>query len=485
MNIRFPSFPVALLVSLITAACQSHTIPLDSKVDLPTAFNQAQAAQGSEDIRHWWQYWHDPVLNKLIEQGLQKNFDIQTARSRLNEARANARLAGADKGPTAILSTDARHLEGRIGNPLNDTVRNNLRAFPQAAPLTADHFRLDGNSLSGGWSVSWEPDIFGRKSSDADAALAAAMGAQEQVYGAQLLVAGDIADNYFKARAAEQQMRTAKRSTDTLARLVRYVKGRFQAGHLTAYEVGEAESRLSALQAKYSTLQAQRDVYVRNIAVLTGQAPQTFRLPDSSADILASVPAAPAGQTPQGLLERRPDIRARAAQVNAYAAKLASAKADLLPRFSIDFLGQGSISVDSDSGVRGWGSLLKAGISVPIFTNGRIRANIAAADARLQTALLEYDQNILKALGEVDSSYQTYYALNRQSTLLTTAHQQAAKQADDAEKLFKYGNQTLDKTLTARLEEQQRQEDLIQSQLARAQILVSLYKALGGGWTVE
>ncbi|MDO5069095.1 MAG: TolC family protein, partial [Neisseria zoodegmatis] len=136
----------------------------------------------------------------------------------------------------------------------------------------------------------------------------------------------------------------------------------------------------------------------------------------------------------------------------------------------------------SDSDLKGWGSLIKAGIKVPIFTNGRIKANIAAADARLQTALLQYDKNILKALGEVDSAYQAHSALTRQNTLLVTAHKQAAKQAGDAEKLFKYGQKTLDNALTARLNEEAMQENLIQSQLARARMLIGLYKALGGGW---
>ena len=221
----------------------------------------------------------------------------------------------------------------------------------------------------------------------------------------------------------------------------------------------------------------------RAIAVLTGQTPQSFRLPESSVNVLAQQPAAPEGQTPQGMLERRPDIRAHAAQVNAYAAKLASAKADLLPRFTINFLGQGGrIEVDGDSALKGWGSLLSVGIQMPIFTNGRIQANIAAADARLQTALLQYDQTVLRALGEVDNAYQAQASLARQNRLLADAQQQAARQAADAQKLFRHGNKTLDEALRAQLGEQEMADSLTRSQLARAQMTVNLYKALGGGW---
>mgnify|MGYP003583162600 FL=1 len=479
MRFTPPLFTPALLAILLTA-CQSTQVPLNSEILVPQAFDQAQAARGSAEIGQWWRQWNDPVLSSLIEQGLQQSHDIRIAQSRLQEARANTRLADADKGPTVGLSGDARHLH--TNSSLSKEARAMLEQMPQAAGL-GEKMSGDGNTFTTGFSASWEPDIFGQKRSDADAARYAQMGAQEQVYGAQMLVASEIAENYFKARAAQARLKTAERTTATLQRMVRYVEGRFKAGHVSAYEVNQARSQLTATQARQSTLSAEYAAYVRSIAVLTGQTPQGFKLPDSRSDILIAQTAAPSGQTPAGMLERRPDIRAQAAQVNAYAAKLASAKADLLPRFTISFLSQGTINVDSD--LKSWSNLISAGIQVPLFTNGRLKANIAAADARLQTALLQYDQTVLKALGDVDNAYQTHSALNRQNSLLQTAHQQAAKQVSDSEKLFRYGNKTLDEALRAQLSEQEMQDALTQSRLARAQTLVGLYKALGGGWTAQ
>lgn len=484
MKPQLKTLPAGLAAVLMLAACQSTTVPLNSQIQVPQQFSQAEAARGSAEIGRWWQNWHDPVLSGLIEQGLQQSFDVRIAVSRLNEARATGRMARADLGPQAGLSGSAGVMRGRVDNPLSEDARALLGQFPQTADLADSSQSIKGNSLTGGVSASWEPDIFGQKRSDADAAAYAALGAQEQLYGAQMLVAGDIAEHYFQARAAQKQLQTAQQSIATMQRMAQYVQGRFNAGQVTRYEVGDVQSKLAALRAKQSTIQAQYDAAVRSIAVLTGQTPQSFSLPASSADVLAQQPAAPAGQTPQGMLERRPDIRAHAAQVNAYAAKLASAKADLLPRFTINFLGQGGrIEIGSDSpALKGWGSLLSVGIQMPIFTNGRVKANIDAADARLQTALLQYDQTLLKALGEVDSAYQTQTALARQNGLLKQAHEQAAKQAGDAQKLFRYGNKTLDEALRAQLSEQEMADNLTQSQLARAQMTVNLYKALGGGW---
>ena len=154
----------------------------------------------------------------------------------------------------------------------------------------------------------------------------------------------------------------------------------------------------------------------------------------------------------------------------------------MLQRFSITFLGLGTIGIDGERSLSGWGSLLSLGLQVPLLTNGRIQANIDAADARLKTALLQYDRTLLQALAEVDTAYHNQDALVRQNALLAQAHRQTDKQAADAEKLFRYGGKTLDNALNARLYEIQAQENLIAARLARAQTLVGLYKALGGGW---
>ena len=95
---------------------------------------------------------------------------------------------------------------------------------------------------------------------------------------------------------------------------------------------------------------------------------------------------------------------------------------------------------------------------------------------------MQYDKALLQSLADVDSSYQAQAALNRQTHLLQTAYQQAQKQASNAEKLFKYGEKTLDNALTARLTVLDYQNRLVQSRLAEAKNLINLYKALGGGW---
>ncbi|MEG9532242.1 TolC family protein [Mannheimia indoligenes] len=455
---------IAIFTAFLTA-CNSITVDTQSSVEVPLEFDQTQAAKGANEIQQWWKNWNDPQLTALIEKGLANSLDIKLAQARLAEAQANSQYTEADKGINIGAS-------GSVGGGLMDM---DTGLF--------DPKRSDVAAIQGGISASWEPDFFGKRRSDADAARAGALARQEQVYGAQLLVSSSIAENYFRIYAIEQKQEILRKNVATLNELQRYIQGRFNAGQVTAYEISEIKAQITALQAQQSMLQSQADALTRNIAVLIGSVPQGFHIAKSG-NPLAKIPDSPSGQMPSTVIKRRPDIRANARQVEAMAAKLASAKADLYPRFDIQFLGQGGyIKINNDlSPISALANLVSVGVKLPIFTNGRIQANIDASDTRLQAAMIEYDNSLLKALGEVDSAYQHQSSLAKQSRLLQNAVRQAQKQANDAQRLFKYGEKTLDVAIRARTSVLNYQQQLVQSQLSQALNLISLYKVLGGGW---
>ena len=472
-----PIFTISIITLSLLTACQTTTsINTASNITLPERFLHVSGSQPS-NISQWWQSWQDDVLNQLIEQGLHNGLDIKIAQSRLNEATQTAKLAQADLGAQVGLTGNAAYNRAHLNNPINSNTQQSLPILP-----THD-INSEGSLLNAGLAASWELDFFGRKKSDADAARWQAIGVQEQLHAAQLLLAANIAEAYINVRALQQNQQQTERSIAALKQMLRYVQGRFRAGHVSAYEVESVQADLTALQGKHATLNAQQQMYIRQIAVLTGQTPQAFKLPESTHNILNKQPNPPQGATPEGLLERRPDLRAHAAAVQARAAQLASAKSDLYPRFTLNFLGQGArLSVDSDTALTGWASLINLGISVPLFTNGRLHANINAADARLQTALLEYDQTLLRALAEVDNAYQLTQSITQQTEHLQHSNKLHQQQAQDATKLFHYGNKTLDEVLRAQINAETAAETLTQAKLARAKSLIGLYKALGGGW---
>lgn len=472
----------SLLLALSLAGCSPKPIATAPEVTPPERFASLPAG-ASADLQRWWAVWQDPVLNQLLERGLAQNFEIRAARSRWEEARQLAGLASADRGASVGASAKGSYtLAGRMENPLNAQSRAQLAQNPNTAALAAPHFDMnDGNNIQLGLSASWEPDFFGRKSSDEDAARAGAAAAAAQYRGAQLLTAAAIVDGYLQARALQARQRLHEAHLATLKRLQHYVAGRYQAGQTSAYELNDIDSKISALNAKGALLHSDYERQVRALAVLTGRRPTDFQLAEGRADLFSRQPAAPAGALPSSLLERRPDLLAKAALVKARAAQVASAQADFLPRFTLEF-SLPFLSINGSSHAQGWASMVNANLQTPLFTNGRLDRQLGAAEARLRTARLDYDQTLLQALADVDNAHQAHRALERQNELLAAAQTAALRQAEDGEALFKYGHKNLDEALRARLNEQELAENLLSAQLARAQTLTALYKALGGGW---
>ena len=459
---------LALIIPLALAACAVNT-DVPSRVAVPPSFEQTGEQAGAigqpenaNDLARWWTTWQDPVLRDLVEQTLRENRNLAAAQATMQAAQAQADLAAADRRPQIGAGANL-YATGKQDNPLPDGARQVAGAVnPQLGQAEFDNVNLRRAALS----ASWSPDIFGQKKSDA---------------------AAETAQHYLNARALEARQTQAAQRIGSLKNLLRYVQARFKAGHVSAYEVRQVEAQLAAAQAEAATLDAQRAAHVRSIAVLTGQVPQGFRLPESAAttNILANLPAPPQGATPLDVLTRRPDVRAAERQARAAAAKLASAKMDRLPRFDIQFAwSNGRIGLDSNlsSIAKSTGGLLSAGVTVPLFTAGRIRANIAAADARVQAAAAQYDNTLLTALAEVDSSYHLQRGLFDQRARAADAAAQSQRQASQSRRLFELGKLTLDQALTAEINASQAQEALLRARLAEGENLLRLYQALGGGW---
>lgn len=485
---------VALAVCTLTlTACQTTPLQSQSQVSYPANYQQTQTQSNSQlpdlpatDIRQWWQHFGDPVLNQLIDEGLRHAPELRQAEQQLSVARHTARLANADLGPVIAATAGGSLFQGKLDNPLPDNIRQPISQL--GSELGQKDFDIDGHSHHLGLIASWEPDLFGKKKSDADAAGFAYLAVQEKTHAAQMLLTASIAQHYLQARSLEQQARLLANTQAALADLQRYAQARFNLGQATRYDVDDIGIKLAAIKAQQTTLQAQADDHSRQIAVLIGRTPQQFTLPAASSNVFAQLPAAPQGQQPSELLSKRPDIRAQQARIYALAANHASAQADLFPRFSLNFgilSGRLSIGDSGLDGLSGNTGLVSANLHLPLFTNGRIRLNIAAADAQVQAAMAEYDKTLLTALQQVDSSYAMYHALREQHQRLTTATDTANTQVANSQKLFDYGRLTFDNIPTAQITANDMQLNQLNNELLQGLNLIGLYQSLGGGWQVR
>ena len=307
------------------------------------------------------------------------------------------------------------------------------------------------------------------------------------MYAARAAVAAQTALSYYDVLAAEEQTAVLNSSISNLEDTLRYVKGRFNSGEATAGDVQNTENMITDLKSRLSLLRAKSEAGIRGLAVLTGNKPQTFRLQELPKKMPDELPPAPTGGQPGELMLRRPDIRAKDNEISARAALVASAKADLYPRFEIVFLGGlGRIEMNGRTDhISGWGSVLSGSLTVPVFTNGRIRANIGIKNAELEIALAEYQSLILNALKEVDDSYGNLHHLQEQKKFLEKGLQESRRLEKTSARLFEFGKNNFDSITSARNRSLEFENRLVENRLGRIKSLISLYKSLGGGWNFE
>ncbi len=470
MRKNFSVCAIMLLSAATFCGCSVvTTADVSSTVDMPSSFSEATPGVKT-DIRRWWDQWQDPVLTGLMEKAFKQNMELRAARGRIAEADAYAAMAEADKKPGAEFGVNGKAGKFSMTSP---------------ADMMGDHIDGHPRAITGLLAASWEIDLFGKKQSDADMQAYRALSARDYEQAARVEISAKVADTYFKIQAVGQELDLLKEAIANLREMRRYVKARFEAGQTTAYDLDHIANEITKKEAMLSLLESRRANLIRVLAVLTGEVPQ------NSADVFGrrllsagDAPAPPAGIYPRDLLERRPDLLARSNEIKSLAAGVASATADLYPRLSISFLwSSGVIHISSDfNSVRTWSGIAGIDLSVPVFTGGRIRAGIDLADARLKTALAEYDQKLLQILSEVDSSYSLVKGYADRQRVLDKALAEAQKLHASAKRMFELDEYDYDRVIDSKLNEIAIKNDLLSAKLGYHESLVGLFRSLGGGW---
>ncbi|TPE61739.1 efflux transporter outer membrane subunit [Sandaracinobacter neustonicus] len=458
---------------LLLGGCVTAPPPGERTVPVapPQTFEAAAAnTAAATDISRWWAAWQDPGLNALVEQALAASPGLREARARVEAARATVTTAESALYPTIAAGGAAWHaaMDGRLSSTAGD--------------LLAPYER--GRSGTGhivGLGATWEPDIFGGARANISAASAMVQVQENAERGARLTLVADIVENYQQAQGIRRRQALLTRSIAEADHLTAYAAARMRAGQATAADISRAENAAAALKAEQGMLDALLDGRKRRLAVLAGATPETpVQLSDPS---LPLVPAAPTGQLPSDVLARRPDVLASAAVADIRAAQLKRARADLLPRFSVNFVGQtGHIALGGLPGFNGQSALLGLSAWIPLFTANRLQAGVRAGDAELRAALAAQDAAVLQALGDVETAYAFRAGLESRLEGLRAANAISSRRADEQARLYRSGRVRLSDVIEARLQVLKDEDSAEQARIAQASATVQLYRALGGGW---
>ncbi len=474
----------ALPLVLLVAGC---TVGPDYKQpDMPVPARYAAPAQTEAplsrpvaeavDLSQWWQQFHDAELESLIGRALAQNPDLLTAESRVREARQQEIVAGAAGLPQVNATASTVQLHSG-SNPLAGLTTGSSGGGTTGSQDTNLHL------YSAGFDATWEIDIFGGVRRAVEAAEAGTEAARWQMRDGEVTLTAEIAADYVQLRADQARLAILANQEKSQNAVLDLTLAKARTGFVTELDVNQQRQLLAQTQAQRPPLAADAMAMRHAIAVLMGQQPEAL-----DAELAADAPVPPLPPRlpvglPSDLLRARPDIRMAERKLAQATAQVGVATADLYPKF--DLIGAITSASSSVGGMFNSSSISQIGlgsITWPIFHGGQIHANIAAKDEEARQAYYAYQKAVLGGIQNAEDALVRYQTEQQRFVALDRAAATARASTALALQQYRTGLVTYINVLQAQSTQLQAEDSLAQSRSSLTSNLVSVYKALGGGW---
>ncbi len=467
------ALPVSLAVLASLGACTGMETRQDSSAtaDVPekwsldlgsagTGSDNIAARQDSGSLAQWWERFNDPVLSDLVTQALQANTSVTSAEASLRLARSLQDVAAAARWP--VLDGSATAGRSKSGHA------NAIRAY------------------TAGLDASWELDIFGANRSALNSAEANTQASMASLGDVQVSTTAEVALDYIILRSTQARLTIANNNLASQQETLQITQWRAQAGLANALDTEQARTVAAQTQALIPPLQTTIEQTRHAIAVLTGKAPAA--LATQLAEV-APTPHAGDGLTlniPAETLRQRPDVRAAERLVAAARATLAEADAARYPSFTLSgTLGLGAARLTEMGDGTSILSSVLAGVTVPLFNAGSLRAQVRARQAELDIASASYRAAILAALMDVENSLVALRGDREHLLRLQNAAEAATNAALLARQRYGSGLVDFQTVLDTQRTQLSTQDSVATAEADLGSDHVRLYKALGGGWNAN
>jgi len=463
-NVFRRSTAIALVCCLSGCAITSPELKPD--VPVPGAWNEAAGTDTAAVSSTWWNSFGSTELGSLMNEALAGSPDLAIATERVTQAEAQVRVAGASLFP--VLTADG----GTSGRRTSA-----VGAAKNSGPAVVDSA---GNI---GLTVSYELDLWGKNRDGVRSAESSAAAARFDRDTAQLVLVSGVATSYFEVLALRARLAIARDNLAIAQRVFDVVSARSRDGVASALDVSRQQATVLSQQAALVPLEQQEHQTLAALAVLVGRPPEGFDVKGAAiADV--TVPAIDPG-LPSNLLVRRPDLASAEAQLAGANADVAAARAALLP--TITLTGTAGLATTALTSLATGGTTAAIGIAAsvlqPIFDGGRLRGEKAVAESKERELVETYRKAILASFDDVEQALAGTTRLGQQEQLQEGVQTSARESLRLAEARYKAGADDLLTVLDAQRTLFAAQDQLAQVQLNRLQAAVSLYKALGGGWS--
>jgi NodT family efflux transporter outer membrane factor (OMF) lipoprotein len=464
---------VIVATALALSGCSFAPTYHRPTAQIPATFKEApgwRAAAPADAIAkgQWWLLFNDPVLTDLEAKVAINNQNVAAAAAAYAQARATVRELRASLFPSVTLNSQAT----RAGSFGSATIINNSGTVSSISSGS----RRYSVSLGG----SWEPDLWGRISNQVSQQKAQAQASEADLNNATLSAQGELAANYVQLRGLEAQKAILDSTVAAYAKALTITNNRYTQGVVAKVDVLQAQTQLNSAQADAADLVRQRSALEHAIAVLIGQNPSSFSLPEQAWN--RTVPQVPA-ILPAALLERRPDVAAAERRVAAANAAIGIEKAAFFPTLTLS----GSVGSTSST----LGSLFTAASSIwslgaqgalTLLDFGARTARVAEARAAYEQAVATYRQTVLAAFQQVEDEL----AAGQVLAYVGDQRAQAAASATQVEALtqnqYVAGQIAYTDAITAQTTALTARRTEAQAIVDRQTSAITLIQAIGGAW---
>ncbi|MEI7491011.1 MAG: efflux transporter outer membrane subunit [Bacteroidota bacterium] len=401
----------------------------------------------------WTKLFRDTVLHNLIKKGLQANFDLRIAFSRVNQALSQFKMARAELYPSIGVQGAASYQNGQT--PPSGTV--------------------EYKDAYGVGNLQWELDIWGKLRRSKESARAQLLSQQAYRQATQINLISSIAQGYYSLIEYKDELNITRDNVRIREEALALVKAKMIAGTASGLVVAQAEAELATVKTQIPSLERAVGIQENAVKLLLGDLPGEIK---TGFPLMAQVDTSilPRTGIPSNLIVRRPDLIAAEQQLVSANAQIGVARGMMLPTLSINAsvgfstLGAGII-----------GSAV-GGLVAPIFGWGKLRANLRKSQAYHEEILATYQKAIYTAIGEVSDGM---LSINKEKEMVTQQRnlRNAAQTSFDlSNQLYNAGYASYLDVINAQRLLYQAELQLSQAQLNSLQSIVTLYQALGGGW---
>jgi multidrug efflux system outer membrane protein len=464
MRVAHARIVLAIGAAAVAAACVHPPEYHRPAVNAPERFrgDSSPIAGGESSFgdARWFDVFQDDALRQLLQAAIAHNYDLQVAAARIVEARAQLGITHADQFPTVTAGA------GVTGERVSGVFGGSAATYA-------------GAQIGG--AAAWDID-FWRKFRDATEAARAELVASE--WGRRTVLntlAEQVASAYFMLRALDLELDISTQTLASRRESLRLTEVRERGGATSLLDVRQAEQLVYGASAEIVQLQREIEQQENFISVLTGANPAPVARGLAIVDQPHS-PDVPPG-LPSALLERRPDVQRAESELVALNAQIGVARAAYFP--SILLTGSGGLQSGTLAALVGVGTGIwtaAAAATVPVFTAGRIKSQVALAQARAQEAALNYQRVVTEAFREVSDAlvgYRRSREFREQLALLRASAQDARRLAQIR---YEGGATSYLEVLDADTRLFVAEIGLADAQLNELRGFVEIYHALGGGW---